>query len=261
MGIGDLIVVALSGYVFITNFALTRVQKPRWAGYEMLFACGVAGILLLFLSYPLAWFSKELFESIWPSLFHTVQTIWPANVGLYTAAAVLGIPIALLLARLFNLRANLFREEKVRKLAASGGNRIEVLLCDAIDKKRSVELSLESGKSYVGFALRTSYPTHGIAKDIELVPFFSGYRDEHTQALTLDRFYGEHIVNLLETGYEFGGRKLVLNDLKVVIPARQVVSARFFDYGIYLQLNPDHSEASSNSDASARSQQIDRRSS
>lgn len=228
MGIGYLGVLALDGNVFITKFSLTRVQVPRWAGYEMLFACGVTGALLLGLPLPLVWYLKQLSEDI-----------CPGNIGFLTAAGVLGIPFAWLLAYLLNFPAERSRKKRVRELAASDGNLIEVLLCDAIEQKWSIEVSLESDKSYVGLPLRTSFPSQGIAKDIELVPVLSGHRDKKTQSLKLDRFYGNHFLELLDKGYKRRGQTVKVTDFKVVIPTRQIVSARLFDIGIHRRMNRD----------------------
>ena len=232
MGIGDLMVMALSGYVFVNTFDLTRIRTLHWTGYSTLFACGVVGILLTLISYPLAVWTTQWFNHI-----------WPASVGTWFRAGFLAILIAWPIALLMNTFMNQFfaqlKPRSIRKLAVRQGNLIEVLLYDAIEQGRIVELSLESGKSYVGRPLSSVYVAHGVTKDIELIAMFSGHRDEHTKKLKLDLYYDTDINRLLALRYSDVGRQVDLSEFKVVIPAERVVSARFFDQEIYLRMNPE----------------------
>ena len=227
-----MIVMALGGYVFVNTFDLTRMRTPRWDGYNMLFACGVVGILLTLISFPLALRTMHWFDGT-----------WPARAGPWFVAGFWAILIAWLIAALMNIFMDYFlvqpKSKSIRKLAARQGNFIEVLLYDAIEERRIVELSLVSGKSYIGWPLHSVYATHGTTRDIELVALFSGHRDEHTQKLKLDLYYDADIRHEIATQYSEGRREVDLSGFKVVIPAERVVSARFFDQKIYLRMNSE----------------------
>ncbi|MCZ0942051.1 MAG: hypothetical protein OXJ53_03230 [Gammaproteobacteria bacterium] len=86
MGLGDIVALALGGYTFVAKLLLTRDRMVRWDGYEMLFVCGVAAVMLLILTYPMAVFARKLVDC------------WPEDVGVLTVAGVLGIPVGAVLA-------------------------------------------------------------------------------------------------------------------------------------------------------------------
>ena len=86
MGLGDMVALALGGYAFVATLLLTRDRMVRWGGYEMLFVCGVAGVMLLILTSPTAIFAREVVD------------FWPGNMGVLTVAGVLGIPVGAMLA-------------------------------------------------------------------------------------------------------------------------------------------------------------------
>ena len=90
MGLGDIVALALGGYAFVARFLLTRDRMVRWNGYEMLFARGITGVLLLVLSLPIA------------KVACTVLDIWPKGVGVWTIAGILGIPIGFVVASRLN---------------------------------------------------------------------------------------------------------------------------------------------------------------
>ncbi len=179
MGLGDIVALALGGYAFVVRFVLTRDRMVRWNGYEMLFACGIVGVLLAGLTLPIAVFVRGKFG------------FWPEDIGVWTIAGILGLPTGFLLANAFNLWPGMqeTRLQRLRALAESDSNLIEVLLDDAMQGNWYVELALESGKSYVGLPVRTAYATSSEPGDVELIPSFSGYRTGEKRELRLTRYY------------------------------------------------------------------------
>lgn len=228
MGIGDIVAVALGGYAFLAKFVVTRDLMARWHGYEMLFACGIAGVVIVGLMLPIVEVSGDKLG------------FWPKGVSVWTAAGVLGMPVGFLLASALNCWPGMekIRLRRLRALAESNSNLIEVLIDDAMQGGWYVELTLESGKSYVGLPTRIAYVTSAEAVDIELIPLFSGYRANKTRELQLTRYYGDDI-RWLVADANAERRGLSPRDFRVVMPLRQVVSARLFDPDIYKQMNPD----------------------
>ena len=97
-----------------------------------------------------------------------------------------------------------------------------------------VELALESGKSYVGFPVRTAtaYAASPEAVDVELIPMFSGYRTHDTRELHLTRTATISVSLWIEAIEREG---LSPRDFRVVVPLRQ--SARLFDPDIHKKMN------------------------
>ena len=226
MGLGDIVALALGGYSFAARFLLTRDRMVRWDGYEMLFVCGIVGVLLLGLTLPIAHFVLSVASS------------WPKDVSVWTIAGVLGIPVGFALATFLNNLPGMEqrRLRSLRTLAESNSDMIEVLLDDAMQGDWYVELALETGKCYVGLPVRTAYATSSEVADVELIPLFSGDRTGETRELRLTRYYGDDIRRLVS---ESSGREgLSPRDFRVVIPLRQVVAARLFDPDVYQEMNP-----------------------
>ena len=227
MGLGDIVALALGGYAFVARFVLTRDRMGRWDGYEMLFVCGLAGVLLLVGTWPVAWFVGNVLCWI------------PKGVSVWSVAGVLGIPIGFGLATTLNRWPGIEKRRLrgLRALAESNSDLIEVLLDDAMQGDWYVELALETGKCYVGLPVRTAYATSSDAADVELIPLFSGDRTGETRELRLTRYYGDDIRRLVDdpSGLRQG---LSADDFRVVIPLRQVVAARLFDPDVYQQMNP-----------------------
>ena len=62
MELGDIIALALAGYAFVAKFLLTRDRMVRSNGYGILFACGIVGVLLLVLTFPIAKMASNTFN-------------------------------------------------------------------------------------------------------------------------------------------------------------------------------------------------------
>ena len=227
MELGDIVALALGGYAFMARFLLTRDRMVRWNGYEMLFACGIAGVLLLGLTLPIA------------KIVCNALDFCPKDIGVWTIAGVLGIPLGFALASGLNRwpGMDLRRLRRLRALAESNSDLIEVLLDDAMQGDWYVELALETGKCYVGLPVRTAYATSSEAADVELIPLFSGDRTGETRELRLTRYYGDDIRRLVDDPSGLRER-LSPRDFRVVIPLREVVTARLFDPDVYQQMNP-----------------------
>lgn len=228
MGIEDIIAFALSGYVFLNSSFFTKDRMARLSGYETLFACGVCGLLLAILTVPI---SKWLNDGVGQLEFYKLI---PQGILL----AILGIPVAFLLAKLGNLwpRIDQFRLQRSRRFARETGDFIELLLGDAIEGKWYVEISLSSGKSYVGLPVRTVYLSTSGDADVELVPLFSGHRTRNSRELKLTRYYQDDLQKMIER-QDSSVKKLTEDDFRVVVPRREIVSARLFDPEIFEKLN------------------------
>lgn len=134
------------------------------------------------------------------------------------------------------------KEDAARQAALDKGNLIELLLAESTERQVFVELSLRSGKSYIGLVLNSGL--HAFSEsDIALIPLASGYREPDTQELEITTYYAAVIDGWLEE-LEDPGRwseeseelKNELDDpedFRIVVPMAEIVSARLFDLDVY----------------------------
>ena len=102
------------------------------------------------------------------------------------------------------------------KLPWQLADQISLIIDQAMLESRFVEVSLASGKSYVGSPIQGTFG-HRDDGDVAIIPVASGYRDNETQALVMTTNYAPAINSL-------PGSKL--GSLKVAFPMRDIVSAR-----------------------------------
>lgn len=114
------------------------------------------------------------------------------------------------------------KEKAARRAATESGDLIELLIAESIEDQRLIELSLRSGKSYIGFALESGITRQG-ESDIALIPMASGYRNKDTHELEITTNYADTVKESLEKSSE-----LIYKDFRIVIPMPEIVSARVF---------------------------------
>lgn len=243
LGLGAVVGFAVAGYVFLTQFHLTKDRVSRLGGgYEVLFLSAAFGFVGVALSPVVYELSAPI--AAWLGIDHAMEPLFrtqdksahavPPYVDQIAAAVVGAWALAVALNHLPGM--DWYRKRALRRSAVNRGDLIEVLLYDALRTRAWVELALKSGKSYIGAPISSPLMATDDA-DIEVVPVFSGYRSDPNQVLVLVRYYGDIIEQVLETP----NRSLA--DLRVVIPARRIAAARPFDLDVYRRFNPGESVA------------------
>ena len=232
MSLSLLLLPAVGGYWFLTNWNYTRYQVERDSGYRLLFKCALVGILFYCVSRALT----SAVDLICPSL----TLLWDAHFPEpYTSEVALSLGLALVLPPLFNWRLG-WRYTKVqgaRRVASNAGDHIELLIDRAIEERKAIEISLRSRKVYIGAATESGVGAISDT-DVILIPVLSGYRKEDTLELVVTTNYFDIISD--HTG-EGSGR--TVQELRVVIPLSEVVSARLFDLEVYRAFQQQSAEA------------------
>jgi len=155
--------------------------------------------------------------------------------GLLTSAKnerlVLALAISLVLGFLIPLVVNLVikKEDSATRAAKENGDLIELLIAESIKNEMLVELSMSSGKSYIGFALDSGVGKYG-ESDISLIPVAGGFRDKDTQKLTITDNYATVVKSLVDSSDSVDSARR----FRVVIPMSQIILARTFDPEIYI---------------------------
>lgn len=230
MGLGWLLIPALAGYWLLTHWNRTRFQAERASGYHLLFRSAIAGGLLLTGAYILL----ALLSPLCPQGCAAWTTLVPfPYAGTFVLSAGLGYVLPFLLNRYYS------QQEAARLAIARHGNLIEQLMAEAIERQILVQLSLKSGKVYVGLGLASALAGPD-ALEISLIPLASGYRAAGTQTMHLTTYYAPVLEQI--------PKHLTDEDFRVVIPLTEVVSARLFDLETYLAFQAGESPAPTRSD-------------
>lgn len=228
MNLGLLIVPALAGYWLLDQTCLWQYQLRRESGYSLFFKSAIAGLVLV----ATARIFCVALEAVLPYMEAWAGGYVKAWAGVYVKAragvapfehsdtVVLTAVFALVAPPILNCIFNV--NERAKRTALTNGDLVEWVVQDSLDHPTLVEISLRSGKSYIGLATHSGVSTSG-PTDIALIPFASGYRDRRTHELTMTTYYSDTL-----SGYEGD-----LEDFQVVVPRAEIASARKFIPGVW----------------------------
>ncbi len=223
MGFSELLLPALGGYWLLTRLNLTRFRATRAWGYRVLFQSALAGVVL----YIAAHSAVTLMQNHLPRFSRLAENLQSYLPGDYTDKVVLSIALGFVIPLLLNL---LFRAKPAARAAAKiHGDFIELLISDAVDGQELIEVTLESGKCYIGIAVESGIESYSEGHgDLSLIPMASGYRDNNTRELVITTDYASVINQSFEDPED-----LELEDFRVVVPMERIQSARLFRPEVY----------------------------
>ena len=167
MGFG-LLFVLVGGYLFLTWCHWTRFTVRRQSGHHLLFWSASVGLVLLAGARVVELLSSDVVQS-WPYLVDLWQRVAPfPYVGTIALAFLLGPCGALVI--------NRFHSESSGAIRAvhRAGNSLELLFIEAMYSDSTVELTLDSGKGYVGWILNAPV-AEPERKFVEMLPLASGF--------------------------------------------------------------------------------------
>ena len=221
MGLGLLLIPALGGYWFLTRCYLTRYSALRDTGYHLFFRATTTGGVLLIVAYVLV----ALLNWQLPCVGKLWKSFVPFDhFGTFVGSALLGYVLPIVV--------NLFygKEQAARRTATDSGDLIELLIAESLERQHLVEISLRSGKSYIGFAIENGITRRG-EPDVALIPMASGYRDKDTHKLNVTTNYAPVIQECLAGDQAI--TELFDQDFRVVFPMSDIASARLFHPDVY----------------------------
>ena len=200
----------LGGYWLLTHLIPTRTESLRRSGYHIAFQSAVAGLVLIAAAY-LTLLAVEEWCGWLKADFESAAM----------ASAGLGFLAPHVLNRFFD------QGKWEERVAGKYGDLVELLIAEAIERSRLLEVSLKTGKSYIGFAVGNSISRWPEA-DLALLPVSSGYRHRDTQELVITTHYAPAMRDHF-SGKSHGVFGESVRDFRVVIPRSEIVSARLFD--------------------------------
>lgn len=105
-------------------------------------------------------------------------------------------------------------------------NDFEKLIMRGIERNIPILFSLNSGKVYVGWAVRAPNPTQE-RRAIRILPLLSGYRSPETQILFFTTDYLAILNSVTDGDKEFD--HLEIGDFEVILPTSQICNCHLFD--------------------------------
>lgn len=212
MNLGLFIVPALAGYWLLDQTCLWQYQLRRESGYSLFFKSAIAGLVLVGTAHGL-W---VVLEGLCPSIEAVAGIVPFEHSGTVMLTAMFAVVAPPILNRIFN------GNKLAKRTSLTNGDLVEWLVQDSLDHQTLVEISMKSGKSYIGLATHSGVSTSG-PTDIALIPFASGYRDSESHILTMTTYYTDTLA-------EYKGD---VDDFQIVVPRAEIASARKFMPGVW----------------------------
>ena len=125
------------------------------------------------------------------------------------------------------------RTKGLTRAAEGRGKYLLLMIQEAFDQSLMIEVTLNSGKVYIGYPL-CEMPCDG--EDLNLYIFFSGYRENVTKELIVSKEYANEFKSILDAD-EDRTDQMLLSKFNVIVPTKDIASARFFDEEIFEKLN------------------------
>ena len=110
-----------------------------------------------------------------------------------------------------------------------------LVIDQAINEQALIEVSLKTGKSYIGRPLHNTFGVRDTS-DIAILPIWSGYRDKDTRELTITVYYASVLSEIADNN-----ESADLGDFLIVFPLREAISVRIFSPEAYAKFQPGQS--------------------
>lgn len=109
----------------------------------------------------------------------------------------------------------------------------------ALHQKIPILITLASGKIYVGMARKAPNPM-AERRFITVLPLMSGFRHVDLHTVVFNTYYAD-VIDAVNCKKDEQLTHMTLDDLEVVIPTEQIVSAHLFDLRVYERFQSDQS--------------------
>lgn len=241
-----LVVILISGYIYVTRSLSARYIFKRSSGWDAYFFVAAWGTLFVTLAWVicsflsvtgfLRWSVNVIFDclNLKADFFQRVFPITTDDAARYKDLkfALWGI-LSLLLAWCAGVIRKAWVGTGDRRIdalvKAVGSNALENMLMEASVTQFPVIITLKSRKFYVGFIHCPAFE-HGTSEFLELLPLLSGYRDKDDLTIHVTTNYQKHYIS---SGILGGIGSLSLSDFRSLIPKGEIEGISFFDTDTY----------------------------
>lgn len=223
----------IGGYWFLWTWNYTKFVVREDSGYHLFFKSSLAGIFFLILANLLI-FVVNCFN-LKPNFkyFEAAGELIPNG---FEFASILALTMGIVFAYALNWCSSAKKE--LARAAEDRGNYLFLMIQEAFDKSIMMEVTLNSGKVYIGSTL-SEIPFE--SEYLRLIPYFSGYRAKETKQLIISRKYAEEIKSILDASSikPIGFDQSLSRKFRVIVPTKDITSARLFYPDIFEKLNDE----------------------
>ncbi len=210
---GLLLVIVVSGHLFLQIFKRTRLSALTWDGPRLILGTAAAGGGLFALSRVLA-LVLELIPWAGRFMHSFVHAVFPVA---YAGSLVLTVLLAVFLPLLLNMR---LPKDWVYELSKTMPSTLERLMAQCTVDRQEMMFTMSDDKVYIGFVTDNTF-VDPRAEYFRLLPIASGYRDKDDRDVSITTDYIS--LFLEEESIDF----------TVVLPLSDVVSGRVFDPDLF----------------------------
>lgn len=191
----------------------------------MIFNSVIAGCVLLTGCFALKWL-VGLWHLDWVVSLKRILPIKQDYFGVTSFSFIIGIVIT----ELSNLAID--ETAQIKKAINKIGNNLERLLLFSADNRKLIQVTLKNDKVYVGICSRIPVPDK--TNYIDIIPFFSGYRNPETKRIVFTTDYLTVYSEYIKEGQVLSIQELEVN---VTIKSDEILSANRFDIEMYDRFN------------------------
>jgi hypothetical protein len=174
----------IGGFLFAKNWNKTKWYAARWEKERLLLNSALWGLMFFFFAYLMIK-GQDLIPC---QKYLSCLPRWPMDMGefKYLGPSLLALIIGSQAWRL----GNLIWKQQEEKIIQTEGTLVDIMANESIKKRKSVLLTLKSGKVYAGIITSTPSPGHSRPM-LRILPTTSGYRDRKTHRVVFTTNYSQ----------------------------------------------------------------------
>jgi hypothetical protein len=210
----------LGGYIFIKKSTWFRFISIRYNAQELILSSAVAGLI----GVTTAFLITNAISIQFPDFY----TWWQNHIHFNFLGTAL-LAFLLLVSAGFMPNRWIDEEEHIKKIIQEDNDGIELILLKALEEAKLVSITLKSRKIYIGFVSKNFFNPWTGVKSINIIPVYSGYRDEQDFHIEFTTSYD----TVIKFTVESTDIELDIDDFQMGIPISEIVTVNIFDPRVY----------------------------
>lgn len=219
----------IGGYWFLLTCNYTKFIVKEDSGYHLFFKSSMAAVIFLIVANVTIFIVNFFSDETTSSFLKTASELIPRG---FDFTSILAMFIGFALGYVLNYFFYNASKELTRA-AEDRGKYLFLMAQEAFEKSMMIEVTLNSGKVYIGSPL-SEIPFE--SEYLRMIPYFSGYREKETKKLIVSNVYAEEIESILTKNQNDDAQKS-LQKFRVIILTNEIVSARLFYPEIFQKLS------------------------